>query len=224
LSIQPDDRYIAAIVPLFSVLIVCLIWRLAVAEGSVMRQIWPRWRIVVCISAAVYFSTSIAAVGAQFYCYRQAGLTKVINRVASVVGPESRLYGSPVFWVGHKRYRYGPYPVTPVGHARISLAKGIEMVRKHRFDYAVRTAWWVIPDGVLRPPHSMPNFKDDLLVDQVCRIFGTKVDEFYDPYYGPIEIYKLNWDRLGGKFGAAELHRLTVCQTDETYRCYRGQG
>jgi hypothetical protein len=28
----------------------------------------------------------------------------------------------------------------------------------------------------------------------VCRKFGTKVDEFYDPYYGPIEIYKLHWD------------------------------
>jgi 4-amino-4-deoxy-L-arabinose transferase-like glycosyltransferase len=196
LSIHAQTRYLSAIVPFFGALIIRLVWRATAAVGGAGRQIWRRPRALLGIVAgAVYFLTNIAAIGLMFDYYRDADLTRMINRVASVVSPESRLYGSPIFWMGHKQYRYGPWPLTPVPHKRISLATGIEMVRKHRFDYAVRTAWYVIIDQVLRPPASMPDFKDDLLVDQVCRIFGTKVDEFYDPYYGPIEIYKLDWDR-----------------------------
>lgn len=196
LSIQADDRYIAAMVPLFSVLIIRLIWRVTRTQGSGISEIWHRCRIALGLGvAAIYFVAHIAAIGLMFYYFRGADLTRVTDRVATVVGPESRVYGAPVFWVGHKRYHYGPYPITPVLHEGIHLAEGIEMLRKYRFDHAVRTAWAFVPDGILRPPRSMPKFRDDILVDHTCRLFGTKVDEFYDPYYGPIEIYKLDWDR-----------------------------
>ena len=42
----------------------------------------------------------------------------------------------------------------------------------------------------------MPDFRIDKLGDQLCRVYGTKVDEFYDPHYGPIEIYRLGWDSV----------------------------
>ena len=129
----------------------------------------------------------------MFYHLRGADFTKVINRVASVVGPGSRVYGDPIFWVGHDQYRYGPYLITYEG---ILLTEAIEMVRKHGFDYGVRTAWLLAPPmGYAEPPRSMPNFRKYCLGDHICRIFGTKIDEFHDPYYGPIEIYKLNWDK-----------------------------
>lgn len=198
LSVHAQTRYLSAIVPLFGALIVRLVWRSMGAVGVVRSQIWRRVRAALGIgAAAVYLLTNVAAIGLIFYYSREADLSKVIDRVASAVGPESRVYGGPIFWMGHKQYRYGPYTVTPMWHERITLAEGMEMARKHRFDYAVRTAWVGIPEGVLWAPPSMPGFRDDCLVDHICKRFGTKVDEFYAPYYGPIEIYRLDW---GGPF------------------------
>ncbi|MHC4474828.1 MAG: ArnT family glycosyltransferase [Planctomycetota bacterium] len=192
-SINPTGQYLAAITGLFSALLVRLIWWIRAGEIG----IWPnryKLRSVIAIGTMViYLSTAIAAIGMVFYRLRGADFDRVIDRVAKVVGPQGHVVGDPIFWIGHDRYRYGPYLVVPQG---IRLTKAIEMVREHDFDYAVRTFWLhVAPGGIARPPRSMPKFREECLLDQVCRIFGTKVDEFYDPYYGPIEIYKLNWDR-----------------------------
>jgi 4-amino-4-deoxy-L-arabinose transferase-like glycosyltransferase len=195
LSVHAQTRYLSAIVPLFGALIVRLVWRSTAAVGGVRRQIWGRVRVVLGIgAAAVYLLTNIAATGLMFYYSREADLSKVIDGVASAVSPESRVYGCWVFWMGHKRYQYGPFTVTRKWHERMTLAEGMELVRKHRFDYAVKTAWVGIPEGVLWAPRSMPGFRDHCLVDHICKRFGTKVDEFYDPYFGPIEIYRLDWD------------------------------
>lgn len=122
--------------------------------------------------------------------------------MASVVGPDSRVYGDPIFWVGHDRYKYGPHLI--VMGRLTPLKQAIDMVRKHNFDYVVRTSWLVAPPlGFGRLPDAMPMFRDNCLDDHICRLFGTKIDGFYDPYYGPMEIYKLNWDNYskirGGK-------------------------
>jgi hypothetical protein len=191
-SVHPTSRYLAATTPFFSALMVRLIWRI-MAAGGIIWQNWYKSRFAISASIVViYLSTCVAAIGLMFYHLRGADFTRVIDRVASVVGPESRVYGDPIFWVGHQRYQYGPYLIT---YERILLTKAIDMVRKHSFDYAVRTAWLLAPPmGYAEPPRSMPDFRNDCLGDHVCRIFGTKIDEFHDPYYGPIEIYELNWD------------------------------
>jgi hypothetical protein len=191
-TVSPAARYLAAITPFFSALMVRLIWRVA-AGKDVIWQNWYKFRFAISVGTVViYLSTCITFIGLMFYCLRGADFAKVINRIASVVGPDSRVFGNPIFWVGHDRYRYGPYLIT---YEDLFLTDAINIVRKHRFDYAVRTAWFGAPPvGIAQPPRSMPAFRDDSIDDWVCRKFGTKVNEFRDPYYGPIEIYKLNWD------------------------------
>jgi hypothetical protein len=191
-SVNKTPRYLAATVPFFSALVVRLVWRI-MADRSAVGKVW-QCRLGVGLSVAmVYFSMCVGGVALMFYCLRGADFGKVIDRVASVVGPEGRVYGDPIFWVGHGRYRYGPYPISFRG---VPLDEGLEAIRRHDFDYAIRTIWLVgPPEGIAQLPRSMPEFRKNRLCDHVCRLFGTKVDEFYDPHYGPIEIYELDWDK-----------------------------
>jgi hypothetical protein len=190
-TVSSTARYFVAIVPFFSALVVRLIWRVTEGNGVIWRN-WYKFRFAIGVGTAViYLSICVTFIGLMFYCLRGADFTRVINRVASVVGPEGRVYGDPIFWVGHTQYQYGPYPIT---YEDIHLTDAIKIIRKHNFDYAVRTSWLIAPpSGFRKPPEVMPTFRDSCLGDWVCRMFGTKVDEFQDPYYGPVEIYKLNW-------------------------------
>jgi hypothetical protein len=207
-TVSSTARYFVAIVPFFSALVVRLIWRVMAGEGLIWQNRY-KFRFVISMGIVViYLSTCITFIGLMFYYLRGADFTKVINRVASVVGPEGRVYGDPIFWVGHDRYQYGPRLIT---YKNMFSADVIKMVRKHRFDYAVRTAWLVSPPrGIAQPPFSMPDFRDDCFDDWVCRIFGTKIDKFYDPYYGPIEIYKLNWDKPSQKIKTKDTSRQVL--------------
>ncbi|MDD5380292.1 MAG: glycosyltransferase family 39 protein [Phycisphaerae bacterium] len=191
-TVSPTARYLVVITPLLCALVVRLIWRVIEDKGVILQN-WYKLRFAISVGTAViYLSTGAVFIGLMFYCLHGADFNKVINHVASAVGRESRIYGNPIFWVGHDKYKYGPYPVI---YKDFLLKDGLKMARKHHFDYAVRTAWLVAPpDAFGRPSEVMPMFRDDCLGDWICRRFGTKIDEFYDPYYGPIEIYKLNWE------------------------------
>ncbi|MHC4658322.1 MAG: ArnT family glycosyltransferase [Planctomycetota bacterium] len=194
-SVNTTGRYLVAIVPFSSALIIRLIWRIITGSGVILQH-WhkTRFAISVCI-IIVYLSTCIFAVALLFYRFWGADVNKVIQRVASVVEPDSRVYGDPVFWFGYERYQYGPW-IYISENEPITVREAISWALKHRFDYAVRTAWKTfIPIGIELPPKSMPGFRVNKLCDHICRRFGTKIDEFYDPYYGPIEIYRLDWDR-----------------------------
>lgn len=192
-TVNPTSRYLVAITPFFSALMVRLVWRI-MAGGGVIWQNWYKSKFVISAGiVSIYVLMCIVAISIMFYRLRGADFGRVIDRVASVVGPESRVYGTAIFWVGHERYRYGPCLIT---YEPIRFMQSINMVRKHSFDYAVRTAWlFESPTGIAVAPYSMPAFRKDCLIDRVCKIFGTKIDEFRDPYYGPVEIYKLNWDK-----------------------------
>ena len=189
-SVSRTSRYLVVVVPFFCALVVRLVWR--VIEGGVIWRQRNKMRLAVGVgTAAVFMLACVTYIRLMFYFLRGADFANVVNRVASVVGPDSRIYGNPVFWVGHNQYRYGPYMIK---YGDVRLKEAIDVVRKHNFDYAVKTSWLIAPPaGFQRPPNVMPPFRDDCLGDWVCRKFGTKVDEFYDPYYGPVEIYKLNW-------------------------------
>jgi hypothetical protein len=186
-------RYLVVVMPLFCALITRAVWR--VMSGQiVLLQNWNKLRFIVGTGIVViYVSMCITAILLMIYRLRGADFDKVITRVASTVGRQTRVYGEGIFWLGHNRYHYGPYPVDS---SVVPLRQTVDMIRRHRFDYAIRAAWsFASSYGIATPPANMPDFRPSSTIDQVCKRFGTKVDEFRDPYFGPIEIYKLNWDK-----------------------------
>jgi hypothetical protein len=190
-SVNPTGRYLAAIVPLFCVLIVRLVWRI-ITGTSVVFQNWYTSRFVIGTCAVfVYLLMCIAGVTLLFYYSLGSDVNKVIQRVASAVKPNSRVYGDPILWFGRDHYQYGPWMYVSLNET-VTAGEDINWVSKYHFDYALRS---IFLTGIHLPPLTMPYFRDDCIEDWLCRIYGTKIDGFYDPYYGLIEIYKLNWDK-----------------------------
>jgi 4-amino-4-deoxy-L-arabinose transferase-like glycosyltransferase len=192
-SVNQIPRYLVGVLPFFCILILRLFQRITERANPILKQ-WYRTRILTGTAMAViYMATSLPAIGLMFYHLHKADWTKVADRVASVVGPDSRVYGHPVFWFNNNQYQYGLrlYRAKP-----IPMAELLRWFRKHRFDYIVKTAWSTSGPsrGFSPPPSSMPAFRINSDTDWLCSKYGSRVDEFYDPYYGPVEIYKLNWD------------------------------
>lgn len=196
MTLNPEPRYLAVIVPFFCALAVRLIWRIA-SDNNLVWNDFHKSRLGIGIGIALVYSfMCIAAIGLMFHRLRGADFNRVVDHIASVVGPGKRVFGSPVLWIGHDRYRYGPYPMDYAGE--LTVKEGVEMLRKYHIDYVVRVFW--VNDsflkGVGKPPQLMPPMRKYLLQDILCAMYGTKVEEFYDAYYGPFEIYMLNWNRL----------------------------
>jgi hypothetical protein len=191
-STNTAGRYLVVVMPLFCALMTRAVWRVMTGQIVLLRN-WSKLRFIVGTGVAViYVSMCISAISMMIYRLRGADFEKVLTRVASTVGRQTRVYGEGIFWLGHNHYRYGPYPVDS---SAVPLRQTVDMIRKYRFDYAIRAAWsFASSYSVATPPANMPDFRPSLTIDQVCERFGTKVDEFRDPYFGPIEIYKLNWN------------------------------
>ena len=189
-SVNPAGRYLAATVPWLAILLVRFIFRAAPrrSQRDVRRG---KLRIaIVGATALVYVTMSLGAVGLMFYRLRDADVTRVLDRIASVTGPDARVYGDIMLWMGRDRYNYGPFPIDRQWKATI------EMIRPFDFDYVVRGAWnWGASRGVSPPPMTMPPTRANVPYDLVAERYGTKVDEFCDPHYGMIEIYKIDWSR-----------------------------
>ncbi|MHC4638680.1 MAG: ArnT family glycosyltransferase [Planctomycetota bacterium] len=188
-SVNRDERYLVAIVPFWSALIIRLISRIMTNEEFVCRK-RPKIRFVACASIAViYILTSLISISVIFFRLYDADFDRVINRIDSVVEPNSRVYGNPVFWFGDKRYTYGSYLISYKG---ISRRDAIQTVRSYKPNYAIRTVWQIGPPlGIDQVPAHMPEFREGWIIDIVCKTSGRKIYEFNDPYYGPIEIYEL---------------------------------
>jgi hypothetical protein len=191
-SVNTAGRYLAVLTPFFSALLVRLVWRIMADHGILLYNRY-KLRFVASVGiAAIYVSICVTGISLMFYHLRGADFDRVLDRIVMVVGKEDRVYGEPLLWLGHGRYRYGPYPRD---FSVYPWRPTIDMIRKHHFDYAIRSAWTFGSSyGVASPPADMPNFRPDNMIDQVCKQFGTKVAEFRDPYFGPFEIYKLDWD------------------------------
>lgn len=191
-SVNTAGRYLAVLTPFFSALLVRLVWRIMADHGVILHN-RHKLRFVISVGiVAIYVSMCVTAISLMFYHLRGADFDSVVDRIAMVVDKEDRVYGDQLLWLGHGRYRYGPFPIDS---SVIPWRPTIDMVREHHFDYAVRSAWlFSSSHGVASPPTDMPDFRPDDMIDEVCRQFGTKVDEFRDPYFGPFEIYKLDWD------------------------------
>lgn len=173
-------RYLVGLVPLFAALLVWFTARLA-ATGSLGRYAARGgW--------AVYFVVCLAGIGLMFQRLWSADVERVFDRVASVTGTEAKVYGEIMFWLAGERFDYGPFPIDA------SWKIHTEDVAAHGFDYAIRTAWpFTASEGLSPPPQAMPDWRPGYAIDAICRTVGEKVSAFRDPYFGPIEIYRLHW-------------------------------
>jgi hypothetical protein len=188
-TVNTTSRYLVTIVPLLAALVVRLVER-CVRQRLAPRQTWRGWRMAVGLGAAgVYTATAIGGIALMFHRLHDADVNRVLAQVASIVGPDKRVYGPPILWMGKTRYRYkfGPYPVAA------NQQVVFDAVCQQRFDYAVRPSWplWS-SHGIAKPPRSMPPFDHQRVIDRVCSQLGAKVAEFWAPGYGAFEVYRLD--------------------------------
>lgn len=191
-TVNSTSRYLIGLTPLFAALMVRMIDRVRTRHPS-MKAVWHKSGVAVGAGiGGVYALICLAAIGVMLQRLRGADLTPVLERVAAVTGPDARIYGEAILWMGKDRFRYHVSRSPPTWI--VSVRASIDSVRRHRFEYAVRPAWsFRASHGINRPPASMPAWRPDFIIDRVCEEFGMKIAEFRDPYFGPMEIYKLDW-------------------------------
>ena len=194
-NIIPD--YLIAVVPFFCVLIVRLVYRLNEFDflsGSARMCYIARILVIL-----IYVVSSLSPIMFMLYRQHDADFNKVVDEVAKVVGPKARVDAISPFWIGCNRYIYGPYLMTYSG--AVSLKDALQWVYSQSFDYSIRTVWNGDPLGFKKLPNKMPQFRSYFLTDNLCKMFGTKVHEFYNEYYGPVEIYKIDWPQNPESWG-----------------------
>ena len=191
-TVNATSRYLVALAPLFCALVVRFVFRVTKSIHG-QKLVFYKYRFIVTVAIiAIYMAISGIAISRMIFSLRGADFSKVLDRVSSVLDRKALVYGEMVFFMERDRFRYGPYPMEFRDGASY---QDIEMVSKYRFDYAIRTAWLMASShGIASPPIDMPAFRPWWIIDQVCERFGTKIYEFRDPYFGPVEVYKLNWE------------------------------
>jgi 4-amino-4-deoxy-L-arabinose transferase-like glycosyltransferase len=191
-SVNGDQKYLAALVPYWSILIGRLIWRVTNWSYVFGRRLRPGIVLAVCI-VVTYVSISAALVGHTLFSLRNAKFGRVVDKIVAIIRPSARVHADPIFWFARDKLNYGPYPISFEGIAPMDY---LQWYRSKRFEYIVRTYWYVgPPDWAQKPIERMPCLSETKFRDVICRLFGTKIYEFHDPYYGPIEIYSLDWSK-----------------------------
>jgi hypothetical protein len=188
-SVNPLPDYVVVVVPFFSILVIRFVYRLH--EFDFLNGSKRMYYITKLIVILIYIISSLPPILLMMYKQHDADFNLVVDEVAKVVGPKARVHADPVFWVGHDKYIYGPYLIT---YDNVTLKDALQWAYSQSFDYAVRTAWYCRPpQGLVKVPNNMPDFRSYLVTDNLCKLFGTKVYEFYNKDYGPVEIYKIDW-------------------------------
>jgi 4-amino-4-deoxy-L-arabinose transferase-like glycosyltransferase len=188
MSVDAMACYLVAVLPFFSILIVRFVFRMN--KIDILNIGWIRYIFNPAV-ISIYIFSSLVPIILMLYFQRNADFNYVVDEVVKVVGPKSLVHAEPVFWVGHDRYIYGPYLQT---YDEVKLKDAFQWAYSQSFDYAIRTSWVNGPSlGLHKLPNKMPAFRSYLVTDNLCKYFGTKVHEFYNEQYGPVEIYKLDW-------------------------------
>ena len=188
-SVNQFPDYLVVTIPFFGILVVRMVYRLH--EFTCFDNSKKLYWAVKSAIILIYIISSLPPVMLLLYKQHDADFNRVIDEVPKIVGPKARVHADPVFWVGHDRYIYGPYLVT---YDAVMLRDALQWAYSQSFDYVIRTSWDYgrPPQGFKKIPSKMPDLNDSLS-DILCKRFGTKVYEFYNEQYGPVEIYKLNW-------------------------------
>jgi 4-amino-4-deoxy-L-arabinose transferase-like glycosyltransferase len=189
-TVNTTSRYLAALSPLFCVLLVRLVARLFSYAAPVESLRLALARVAGAVTAGAFAVICFAALALMFYRLHGADVNKVLDEVAAIVQRDAFVYGDMMLWMERERFQRIPYPVGT------TLQNRLEVVPRSEIYYAVRSAWaFQTSHGVAVPPRRMPPFRP-LLTDRVCAAFGTKVGEFRDPYFGPFEVYLLSSRRM----------------------------
>lgn len=189
-TVNSAGRYLAPMTPFLAVLLVRSVYRLSSRPDGRAVRLWKTRIGLAVATALVYATVNASAIGLMFYRLGGADVTRMLDRIAETTGPDARVYGDIMLWFAQDRFHYGPFPLDSKWDCTI------DMVRPFEFDYVVRGAWsWAGSRGVSRPPQTMPPTRSGKAYDLVAEQYGTKVDDFYDPDFGMIEIYKINWNR-----------------------------
>ena len=196
-SVNQFPDYLVAVIPFFGILVVRLVYRLHefTCFDNSKKLYWTIKSAIILI----YIISSLPPIMLLLYKQHGADFNRVIDEVAKVGGPKKRVYADPVFWVGHDRYIYGPYLIRYDyrTYFRINTAfkDRLQWAYSQSFDYVIRTSWDYgrPPQGFRKIPNKMPDLNNNDFSGFLCKRFGTKVYEFYNEQYGPVEIYKLNW-------------------------------
>jgi 4-amino-4-deoxy-L-arabinose transferase-like glycosyltransferase len=186
-TVNTTGRYLIALSPFMVLLLVRLVMRIVSRVGQ--RNNKKLGIAAGALIVVVYVVISFAAIGILLVRLGGADFDRVIDKVAAVTGPEAKVYGEFILWMGKPvgKLNYGYYPLT------CDWRQTLEMVKSEQYDYAVRSLHFGSSGGISRPAEVLPNWRDETM-DILCRQYGTKVASFYDPYFGPFEIYKLNWE------------------------------
>jgi hypothetical protein len=184
----PD--YCVVIIPFMVMLIFRLLSRLEEFNFLVNSK-----KLLIASKVAVvfvYVVTSVPAIFLMLYVQRGADFNCVVNEVSKVVDSKGKVFGDPVFWVGHDKYVYGAYYV---GNEYVTAKDVMQWAYQQSFDYVVRTSWDAgrPPQGFRKVPNKIRQLGNNTFGDILCKKVGSKIYEFYNDQYGPIEIYKLDW-------------------------------
>jgi len=182
-------RYLFATTPLMALLIARLIERLLRGDAALFRGRPLLARVLAGGVIAAYAATSIVAIGVLFWRVGGSDFDALLERIGRTVGRESLVYGDMLFWLGHEHYRFEPL------HKERVVEDVSEELREAGVDYVVRTAWeFPSSHAVSMPPLEMPPFRMTS-VDRAATQHGILVESFRDPYYGPVEIYRMEWSQ-----------------------------
>jgi uncharacterized membrane protein len=184
-------RYLAVLVPFMNATLVRLAERLWQTTSQGEGGQGGLKKVCILVICGAYGVAAAGATLMHFPRLHGADFNPVLERIGAVVGPESRVYGRTLLWLGRDHYRYGPF----FGYDPTLSWEDIYLkVREYEFDYAVRSAMnFDSSRSFAIAPKTMPPFRDDP-IDHLCKSYGTQVDAFVDPYFGPFEVYKLEWD------------------------------
>jgi hypothetical protein len=195
-SVNQLPDYLVAVIPFFSILVVRFVYRLH--EFTCFNNSKKLYWAIKSAIILIYIISSLAPVMLLLYKQHDADFNRVIDEVAKVVGPKKRVYADPAFWVGHDRYIYGPYLIRYSYNLYLryyDVKDDLQWAYSQSFDYVIRTSWdYGRPSqGFRKIPNKMPDLNNNDFSGFLCKRFGTKVYEFYNEQYGPVEIYKLDW-------------------------------
>lgn len=192
-TVNTTSRYLIPLLPFLAALLLRLSQRLFTPSSQTVSRFLTVRKLAAGGILAIYFVFCIAGVSLLIYKTRHADFDRVADRVAAVTGPQARVYGPMIFWLGNGKYSYGPFPLD------YQWNQTLDMLKPYRYDYAIRTGVnFAESGGIKKPRESMPPFDPQKASDTLCRQYGTLVADFYDPDFGPVQIYKIDWGKNPG--------------------------
>ncbi|MFA7485393.1 MAG: glycosyltransferase family 39 protein [Phycisphaerae bacterium] len=187
-SVNHYPHYCAATIPFWSMLIVKFCREL-LKEPFVLAGYNKIRTALVVLIVSMYLLPSLYIISNMFYSLHKADFDTVITRISERIPSGAKVYANPIFWYNQGKFDYGPYMISY--KTGILLDDLDSWVKQSGFEYAIRPSWH------LRPPFWAEKASQKALMftkssgfDLCCERYFVKIDEFSDPYYGLIEIYK----------------------------------